>query len=509
MKIHSSHCSPSNHKPGFQAGRIASAAICCALLMSCGASSNNSSNTAAPPVTGASSPAGGASTPSGGSSSPGTGTTSPPMLSAAFVSTTANFPSPERGFYGWSGSDFVTAYDAGSVKATSDAGQRLVLALVQLDNFRSADLTADWLSALSASFAKVRAAGMKVTMAVSYDFSAGGKDATAAQIKRHLEQLKPVLAANADVIAYMRAGFIGAWGEWHSSQSGNSCGYNAPVTVTCDTADANRVIIRDALFANIPATTQIGFRYPPDLQKWYPSPTQQTRAGMHNDCFLAGPTDTGTYEAAGSRDYAKALTVNAAFGGETCDDAGKPTRTACADILSEGAQYHVAWLNVNYGPSFINAWKANGCYEEVARSLGYRLQLDAISFVSQALAGSSMDVAVDVRNVGWAKIFTDRPIVVTLKHKTTGNALTASAGNLRSLPPQASETTRVTVKLDIPTNAATGDYDVYLSAPDVFGATASDARFAVRFANADNAQQSQAWDDATGRFKTGVTLSVR
>jgi hypothetical protein len=432
----------------------------------------------------------------------------PPTITQTFSATTADFPNPERGFYGWSGADFVTRYEASSVKVTSDAGMRLLLALVQLDNFRGSDLSADWLRALDASFAKVRAAGMKVTLAVSYDFTAGGKDATAAQIKRHLEQLKPVLAANADVIPYMRAGFIGAWGEWHSSQSGNSCGYNSPANITCEVADANRVIVRDALFANVPSTTQIGFRYPPDLQKWYPSPQQQSRAGMHNDCFLAGPTDTGTYSEPGTRAYAQALSENAAFGGETCN-AGKPPRDTCADILSEGAQYHVAWLNINYAPSFITAWKAGGCFNEVSRSIGYRLQLDGIAHAASVARGNSLPVTVDLRNVGWARIFSDRPLVVTLKHVTSGHTITAAASNLRELSSQATASTRVTVNVAIPNSAPTGDYEIALSAPDVFAALANDARFAVRFANADNPSLRQVWDGNGGVFKTGSVVSVR
>lgn len=432
-----------------------------------------------------------------------------PTITQTFSATTTDFPNQDRGFYGWSGADFVTAYDAGSVKATSDAGMRLLLALVQLDNFRSADLTADWLRALEVSFAKVRAAGMKVTLAVSYDFTAGGNDASAAQIKRHLEQLRPVLAANADVIPYMRAGFIGAWGEWHSSQSGNSCGYNSPANITCAAADANRLIVRDALFANVPSTTQIGFRYPADLQKWYPSPKQQSRAGMHNDCFLAGPTDTGTYEPPGSRAYAQALSENTGFGGETCDDAGKPARDTCADILSEGALYHVAWLNINYGPAFIAAWRAGGCFNEVSRSIGYRLQLDAVSHAASVVRGNTLAVAVDLRNVGWARIFSGRPVVVTLRHVASGNTITGTAGNLRELSSQATTSTRVSVNVVVPSSAPTGDYEVALSAPDVFAALANDARFAVRFANADNPSQRQTWDSNNGAFKSGSVVSVR
>jgi Domain of unknown function (DUF4832)/Domain of unknown function (DUF4874) len=402
----------------------------------------------------------------------------------------------------------VTAFDAGSVKAAYDSGIRLAFAKIQLDRYRAADLPAAWLDTLDKNFAAIRAAGMKVTLLFSYDFTENGNDASAAWIKRHLEQLKPVLAANADVIPYMRAGFIGAWGEWHSSKSGNSCGYNAGST-PCDTADANRVIIRDALFANVPVTTQIGFRYPPDLQKWYPSPTQQSRAGLHNDCFLAGPTDSGTYENPTARDYAKALTANTAFGGETCENAGTPVRNTCADILKEGAQYHLAWLNLEYAPSVINAWKAGGCFAEVSRSIGYRLQLDALSHPAQATRGQSIAVSLDLRNVGWARLFNPRKLTVTLRHKTSGAVIAAAAGDLQALKPQADASTRLTVDVALPAGAQTGDYEVLLGAPDSFATNAGNPRFNLRFANADNAAQAQAWDAASAVFKAGTTVNVR
>jgi len=36
-------------------------------------------------------------------------------------------------------------------------------------------------------------------------------------ILRHVDQLAPVIRDNADVIYVMQAGFVGAWGEWHSA----------------------------------------------------------------------------------------------------------------------------------------------------------------------------------------------------------------------------------------------------------------------------------------------------
>jgi hypothetical protein len=140
--------------------------------------------------------------------------------------------------------------------------------------------------------------------------------------------------------------------------------------------------------------------------------------------------------------------------------------------------------------------------------MGYRLQLDAVSHHTAVTAGGQVVIDVDLRNVGWARMFTSRKLVVTLRHRTTGALVRASAGDLRVLVPQATGSTRVSVTMPVPTAADKGDYDVLLSAPDVFPTTAGDPRFAVRFANADNAGSGQTWDAAAARFKTGTTLRV-
>jgi hypothetical protein len=430
-----------------------------------------------------------------------------PTTSASFSATTDDFPNPERGFYSGAGTDFATAFDVLSVRDSYSRGYRLVVAKINLASYRTSDLPATWLADLSKNFAAVRKEGIKVTLLFGYDFSAAGNDATAAQIKRHLEQLQPVLQEHADIIPYMRAGFIGAWGEWHSSKAGNSCIFNSGTT-SCTTADANRLIVRDALLANVPATTQIGFRSPKDLQAWYPSPTQQSRAGLHNDAFLSNDTDSGTYLAPADRPYIQALSAHTALGGETLQG-DSTARNTCADIQAEGLQYHLAWLNADYDPLILNAWKAGGCYSQVSRSLGYRLQLDSVTHPQTAARGSSTAVQLGLRNIGWARLFSARPLVVTLVHSTSGASITASGGNLQTLPAQASSTTPITVSVAIPAAAQPGDYDLVVSAPDIYTTTATDARFSVRFANADNSAQQQVWNPVNAAFRLGTRLNVQ
>ncbi len=425
-----------------------------------------------------------------------------------FLPSEADIPNPERGFYSAGGVDFLFAWDAAALRAARSAGRRLLMARVQLDDWRDSDLPAWVLTTLDQRLTQVRSSGMKVTLLFNYDFSEQGRDAAVQRIRGHLQQLKPVLAAHAAVIPFMRAGFIGAWGEWHSSLSGHSCTAE-PGTPACAAAEANRLFVRDALLENVPETTQIGIRFPADLMRWYPDPLQQRRLGLHNDCFLAGPSDSGTYTEWGQREYVQALSERAAFGGETCVEAELPLRDNCADILAEGRQYHLAWLNADYAPEVIAGWKAQGCLAQVSAFMGYRLQLDAVTHAAEVARGASLEVGIDLRNVGWARFFTPRRLVVTLRHRDTGATLSGAAGDLRELPAQASFSSRLRVSLPVPVQAELGDYDVWLSVPDIFAATEGDPRFSVRFANADRADGSQVWSSSLGRFRTGSTVRVR
>ena len=99
--------------------------------------------------------------------------------------------------------------------------------------------------------------------------------------------------------------------------------------------------------------------------------------------------------------------------------------------------------------------------------------------------------------------------MATFVNNATGERFSAAAGNLQTMPPQAAASTRQTITVPVPASAAKGSYTLHLSAPDVFPGTSNDARFAVRFANADDAAKAQAWDAGSGLFKVGTQLTVK
>ncbi len=420
-----------------------------------------------------------------------------PTTSATFTASTVNFLNPERGWYVAVKDSEMTV--SALTSFVNEWNTRLFRYRIPLDNYRSSALPQSFLDTLNARFAAGRAAGVKFIVQASYNADDSGVDAPISLVLQHIAQLKPVLAQNADVIPFMKAGFIGAYGEWWGSTNGLE-------------SDANRTAIKDALLANTPATMIVHFTASKDFAKWHPNNPRgaaAARVGFHNDCYMANDTDAHQFSGLNDpmRDYVKTMTQDSGFGGETCDNVPNPEqrRLTCAQALSEGAAYHLTWLNQYYSQVFVNSWKSGGCFTEISRSMGYRLQLDGVNHSTVASKGTTATVTVNLRNVGWARMFSKRPLVVTLRHKASGATIAGSGGDLSSVAAGAS--TQVAVNVSIPAGAAAGEYEVQIGAPDIWSTTASDARFAVRFANADTGAQT--WNATAARLTSGTTLTVQ
>jgi Domain of unknown function (DUF4832)/Domain of unknown function (DUF4874) len=393
-------------------------------------------------------------------------------------------------------------------------GFRLAFSYVRLDAYRSSSLPADWLAKLDTALGAFKGSGVKIIVRFSYNFPASeteyrnAQDAPLARVQEHALQLAPLLAKHADSIAFLQAGFIGAWGEWHTSSNNL-------------TTNANKDAVRDVLLAMLPEDKFLQIRYPGDLQRWRPTApdesmafTAQTRIGMHNDCFLASQTDVGTYEGGlndPQRNYVKAASKVTPFGGETCnpaDDAGAVMRDSCADILREGRDYSLAYLNRDYYTGFTNKWQAQGCLAEVSRSIGYRLQLDSLALPAQAQRGAAFSIQLKLTNTGWSRVFNPRPVLLVLRNVASGALveLPVTAADPRRWV--AGQSSTVSTTITVPLSVAAGDYTVALWMPDGASALRSDAQYALRPANAADAARGQGWDAAAGRFNTGVALKI-
>ena len=116
-------------------------------------------------------------------------------------------------------------FDAQKVRALQPS-DTLVWIYFRLDNYRTKPLDQDGLNNIWSVFTTARSKGLKLVIRFAYNAGPGSTtdanlanpDAPIELVLQHIDQLKPILVENADVIAVMQAGFVGHWGEWHSSK---------------------------------------------------------------------------------------------------------------------------------------------------------------------------------------------------------------------------------------------------------------------------------------------------
>lgn len=395
---------------------------------------------------------------------------------------------PERGFH-----RFVDLRGLGApqLEAAAADGLSVVYGRVLLSDFRESPLDDDVLAEISAGFELVRAHGMKVVPRFQYSAAQNEPDAELSRILGHIEQLAPLLAEHADVILTLQAGFIGAWGEWHSSQHG------------LDAPEPRKQIL-DALLAALPAERTVSVRRPSFKEQAYAGPlTPETahggdalaRVGHVNDCFLASDDDAGTYQEPGEKDYGIADSAFVPVGGETC--ALNPPRSSCPSALDELALHHWTYLNDGYHEGVLESWQEDGCYAEIVCRLGYRLAVTELRWAASAAAGDVLPVTFELVNDGFAAPVHRRPFALVLD----GPARVEAPAEFDVRTALAGETRSVCVDAALPADLPPGTYRIGLRLADAAPALADDVRQAIRLANDDIE-----WSEGINWFDAAVDI---
>ncbi len=393
---------------------------------------------------------------------------------------------PERGFH-----EFVDlrTLDADTLIDNAAEGRSLVYGRVLLSEYRDVPLDTEVLDEIAAGFDLVREHGMKVVPRFHYSDDGDEPDADLDRILGHIEQLAPLLQTHADVILILQAGFIGAWGEWHSSQHG----LDAP---------GPRKQILDALLAALPDTRTIGVRRPSFKEESYGGPltaelahdgSALARIGHVNDCFLASDSDYGTYQLPGEKDYVIADSTFAPVGGETC--AVNPPRSECPSALDELALLHFVHLNASYHPDVLASWEQDGCYAEIACRLGYRLALLDLRWAPTGEAGGTLPVAFELFNDGFAAPANPREVVLVFDGPMRIEIETGL--DLRGA--LAGDSISTCVDAALPDDLTPGSYRIGLRLADPAPTLADDPRQAIRLVESE-------WDEGVNWFDASFVV---
>ena len=406
------------------------------------------------------------------------------------------FPNPERGFYIQHSARFrVGQPDPAPLRVSSlesHYGQdvSLVLRFYVYETSRESPLGESQLALIAEDAAALRAAGLKAIVRIGYTVDPSDPDAPLPVILQHLSQLGPVFEAEADVIATMQAGFIGTWGEWHSSSNG------------LDTTESRRAVL-EAILDALPVRRSVAVRTPRYKQDIFErsvalraieafTGTDLSRTGHHNDCFLASDSDFGTYlDPVEEKAYLGHETRYVPMGGETCNPF--PPRSLCPTALEELAQLHWSYLNRTYHPGVLDSWTDGDCMEEVRRRLGYRLRMVSATLPDGVRPGDAMAVHLELANDGFAAPYNPRGLELVLRHGGSGAVYdVALPDDPRRWVPTSHEVHTVDAAILMPRDLPAGDYELLLSLPDPEPRLYDNPRFAIRLAH------SNAWEAATG-----------
>ncbi len=389
---------------------------------------------------------------------------------------------PERGFTQW-----VELLSDAPLDAVRAGGSSLGFALVSLAAYRDKPLDAAFLGLLDRAFHRAREAGLKLVLRFAYAMHAGEPDAPLARIHAHLDALAPHLHANDDVIFVVQAGFIGAWGEWHSSTNG----LTSPQAMRA---------VANAVLAAVPQRRFVQVRTPAIKQAisgaaplhgdaaFGGSPA--ARLGFHNDCVLTASGDSGTFR---NEDDQRFMAADARFvpvGGETCRPDSRNTGDG---VLRELARFRFTFLNGGYHEAVLADWRRRGIYEVLAERLGYLLTVTGARSTHTA-AGLQLEFVLE--NRGLAAPVYSRPLHVVVAREADATAVSHAVPlDLRQLGPGESRAFSVTVADPV------GACEVGLALPDPAERLATREEFAVRLAVAQGSLPS--------RFQRGINWLVK
>jgi hypothetical protein len=437
-----------------------------------------------------------------------------------YISSSAVIGNPERGWYDdyyshTGGSTLSTNYRPLSTKELILNRERdnitLILRLFYLHEFLEQPAVSElYLGKIQADFDSIRAAGVKCIIRFAYSASdkAAVWDATPDKVFSHIESLRSVLSANGDIIAGVQAGFIGAWGEWYYTKN-----FARPGFGTNATDKENRKILVDKLLDILPEHVTVGARTPAIMRYVTLSDTpvdeteaftgtNKSRIGHHNDCFLANISNYGTYlNLEADLAYLHETTKYTITGGETCDATN--VYSDFVNSVPKLQELHWTYLNRDYNKNVYNKWIAQGCYQEINLSLGYRIRLVSAIITDSANQGTSLNLSVKFSNEGYAAPTQYKPVQFVFTHTLTGNQTTLDYNGTNDdirfwLPGE--------FQLDgfvaVPGSMIDGNYRLGIKFPDQSPKLADNPAYSIQMANAGT------WDAENGINDLNHIISI-
>lgn len=444
------------------------------------------------------------------------------------------FCNPERGWQKTYTPDYETNaqapnYTVDQLEKVREENITLVDKTYILAEFRDVPISEEYLANFQHDMDLIRKVGLKAVIRFAYNHRGDDlQDAPVDIVLRHIAQIKPYLQKNYDVIAFMEAGFIGDWAEWHGTTN-NLLDGQWKIDI-----NENTIKITDAIVDALPKKRMIAFRYVFHIQELLNEPdcqespnssyvfseneafsgTRKARFGRHDDWFfLDGESDGGTWS--GEEDYRKCqkayLEQRSKYVPITTGETGSISEhIKNYSPINELERFHYASLSVNPDGAAadpIRYWQQNGMFDKMARRFGYRFVLKETSIPSEVKSSDNLKFGFIVENVGFGSPYNPRVFEIVLRNKLNGKTyhFDVTFSNDHELDPRYWFRENGEMAKDVKfslQDVPEGNYEIFMHLPDPMEALYGRSEFSIRFANLN------IWDEKTGYNKLGSEISI-
>lgn len=400
---------------------------------------------------------------------------------------TSIFLNPEKGWFQIYTTDYIYGFNK-----LKERGINTILLEADLGDFLTSPISAAKLNEIRSAFSEARSYSLSVIFRAGYNFTGESqcepKDITI--ITNHIKQLKEIFYENEDILYTVQAGFLGPWGEWHSSYYGNPIPLSVQSTIVSEMLDA------------VPVSVPIQLRRPMYIRGIFNSQTggstlteseafsgsALSRVGYFNDALLSTADDYGTYVEQGyTREKELAWVDNHAKYTPFVAETNYLSNYSDPDnAIYELNLLHAQILNQNYHPDVISKWKqttyqGQSTYDFITDKLGYRFTLHDVGVQTDIKKGGSFHIQFQIENTGFGNLIKEKDFEVILEKG--GQSYSAKVNEDPRRWYKENGVMTKDLYFSIPKDMESGDWNVYFRLSSPWPELKNNPEYSVRLAN--------------------------
>ena len=420
---------------------------------------------------------------------------------------------PERGLYRMNEYNFLNNKLPEAIVDTYDDNSLVMTLFYLYDYVKKDHLPSSVVNRIGDVFKAVRAAGKKAIVRFGYSnsYPVDYQEPKLSRILNHLNDLSDVFTNNSDVIYVVQAGFIGAYGEWYYT---TYFPFERPSSTSSTNSVSNyddRITVLNKILEVIPDSRQVEVRAPyykrffldkNHIRSWSeisgPGGTgKNERIGFHNDAFLYGGDDMGTFPYSMDRNMWESQSEYLICGGEAPYSETEPSQMDGSNYntvknaifnqhysyLHNDRAYYTHPNEPDEGSKLMRYWYSQGWMSDIQKWLGYRLYLSNASISEARTSGSTLTVSMKIKNSGAARVMNARPMKLVLLHGNTPVVLKSNVGDIRKVASNGGSYT-YTVNVTLPQNIVAGD-KLAIWLPDASTGLQDRPEYSIRLVNSD------------------------